>query len=525
MPDSTPTALTPALVQILRKIPTQFEDARAIAQKAGIDYSSLMSAVSSLEEEGLVEVTREEKKSIVLTSEGESYLNKGTPERRLFATVQKNGGNGADGGMALDAAYSAAGLLDSEKGIALQWAKRNGWLDVAKSSSGASTGTSGAPVFRVAKAPDEKTLFSFERALAQVLQKAAVADIAPSDLSLMLSRKLAAEKTEKSASLRATAKAAAAISDAGKTLSGTISVVTPELLRTKAWKGTGKAFERYDPLAPSPVVYPGKKQPLRAFIDEIRDVFLQMGFVEIKGPIVEASFWNFDALYVPQDHPGRELQDTFYIKTPEKSDISSGEKSTLVENVKRVHQDGGDTGSTGWGYSWDKAVAEKNVLRTHTTAATCRHLVKAAKEGKFPVKVFCIDRVYRNEAIDYKHLAEFHQVEGIIIDDDCTFQDLIGMLKIFYSKLGFTDIRITPSFFPYTEPSAQVEVFDPVRKEWLELGGCGMFRQEVTRPLGIKQNVAAWGQGLERLIMSRDKLSDMRTLYRNDLDWIRKERN
>jgi phenylalanyl-tRNA synthetase alpha chain len=140
------------------------------------------------------------------------------------------------------------------------------------------------------------------------------------------------------------------------------------------------------------------------------------------------------------------------------------------------------------------------------------------------VKVFCTDRVYRNEAIDYKHLAEFHQVEGIIIDDGCTFQDLLGMLRIFYKKLGFAEIRVTPSFFPYTEPSAQVEVFDPARKEWLELGGCGMFRPEVTRPLGITGNVAAWGLGLERLMMSREKLSDMRTPYRNDLDWIRKER-
>jgi phenylalanyl-tRNA synthetase alpha chain len=140
------------------------------------------------------------------------------------------------------------------------------------------------------------------------------------------------------------------------------------------------------------------------------------------------------------------------------------------------------------------------------------------------VKVFCIARVYRNEAIDYKHLAEFHQVEGIMIDDNCTFQDLVGTLRTFYGKLGFSDVRVTPSFFPYTEPSAQVEAYNPIREEWMELGGCGMFRPEVTRPLGITQNVAAWGLGLERPIMLREKLGDIRTFFRNDLDWIRKEK-
>ena len=132
--------------------------------------------------------------------------------------------------------------------------------------------------------------------------------------------------------------------------------------------------------------------------------------------------------------------------------------------------------------------------------------------------------MFRNEAIDATHLPEFHQVEGIIIDDNCTFQDLVGTLKIFYSKLGFSDVRVTPSFFPYTEPSAQVEAYHPEKKEWLELGGCGMFRAEVTQALGITQNVAAWGLGLERPILLRDKLDDIRTFYRNDLDWIRKEK-
>jgi len=504
-------ALTWQQVKILEKIPSTPQSARAIGEDAGIDYSTFMSALSALSEQGLVEVSKTERQVYELTSEGKTYLDKGTPERRLYTAVSKSGEAG------MEAAYSAAGLADSEKSVALQWAKKNGWLKIGKSESG-------LPVFQLAAASVDETALSKTEKLLDSISKGACENIAVADLSLVLSRKLATEKTEKEFSVNATSAAPKAIELAKKQLANVISAVTPESIRTKAWKKPGAEFEKYDPLAASPVQYIGKKQPLRSFIDEIRQIFLEMGFTEIKGPIVEAALWNFDALYVPQDHPGRELQDTFYIKNPGKSVIDANEDRQRVENVKNVHQDGGDTGSTGWGYSWDKEVAQKNVLRTHTTAATCRHLVKAASEGRFPVKVFCIDRVYRNEAIDYKHLAEFHQVEGIIIDDNCTFQDLIGMLRIFYQKLGFTDIRITPSFFPYTEPSAQVEVYDPARKEWLELGGCGMFRPEVTRPLGITGNVAAWGQGLERLMMSREKLSDIRTLYRNDLDWIRKER-
>ncbi|MFA6330091.1 MAG: phenylalanine--tRNA ligase subunit alpha [Candidatus Micrarchaeia archaeon] len=503
-------ALTWQQVRILEKIPSTPQSARGIGEDAGIDYSTFMSALSALSEQGLVEVSKEERQVYELTAEGKTYLDKGTPERRLYASVAQSGESG------MEAAYSKAGLADSEKSVALQWAKKNGWLKIGKSASG-------LPVFQPAAKPDADALSRTEKIL-EAISKGASTDIAVADLSLVMSRKLATERTEKEFTVNATSAAQKAIELSKKQLANVISAVTPESIRTKAWKRPGAEFEKYDPLAASPVQYVGKKQPLRSFIDEIRQIFLEMGFTEIKGPIVEAAFWNFDALYVPQDHPGRELQDTFYVKNPGKSVIDAGGDKARVENVKDVHQNGGNTGSVGWGYSWDAEVAKKNVLRTHTTAATCRHLVKAASEGKFPVKVFCIDRVYRNEAIDYKHLAEFHQVEGIIIDDNCTFQDLIGMLRIFYQKLGFTDIRITPSFFPYTEPSAQVEVFDPVRKEWLELGGCGMFRPEVTRPLGITGNVAAWGQGLERLMMSREKLSDIRTLYRNDLDWIRKER-
>ncbi|MFA5247589.1 MAG: hypothetical protein WC408_06915, partial [Candidatus Micrarchaeia archaeon] len=335
-------ALTWQQVRILEKIPAAQESARTISEDAGIDYSTLMSALSALEEQGLVIVGRNERTVYELTVEGKAYLEKGTPESRLYAVVD------AAGEIGLEAAYTKAGLLDSEKGIALQWAKKNGWLAIAKSSNG-------LPVFKIAKTPGEPELNATQNALQAIAKEDFSVPVA--SLSNLVLRKLATEKTEKEFKVAATDAAPKAIELSKKQLANVISAVTPEILRTKSWKKPGMEFEKYEPTAASPVQYIGKKQPLRAFIDEIRQIFLQMGFTEIKGPIVEAAFWNFDALYVPQDHPGRELQDTFYIKNPASSELVQKE---LVQNVKAAHENGGDTGSTGWGYSWDSAIAEKN---------------------------------------------------------------------------------------------------------------------------------------------------------------------
>ncbi len=497
-----------AEVNVLERIPHAFTDAQSIADECGLEFNTLMSRLSSLEGQQLVELQKDSSSILTLTGEGREYAEKGTPEERLAEVVANKKE------IEIGEAFRAARLAEAEQPIALQWAKRRGWIDIGKSETG-------KIILRPKNEMPHKGKRVWQTALKAIESGANITGEGDPNAGELIARKLVVEKRENTFQVKATHNAAAAIERAKKELANVISTVTPEMLRTGSWKKPGLAFEEYDPIAPSPVIYPGKKQPLRAFADGIREVFLEMGFSEIKGPIVESSFWCFDALYVPQDHPGREIQDTFYVKVPRQSRLVERE---FVKAVGTAHKNGGKTGSTGWGYEWSEEAASRNVLRTHTTSATCRHLAEAAKAGKFPVKVFCIDRVYRNEAIDYKHLAEFHQVEGIIIDDNCTFQDLVGTLKIFYSKLGFSDVRVTPSFFPYTEPSAQVEAYHPEKKEWLELGGCGMFRAEVTQPLGITQNVAAWGLGLERPILLQDKLDDIRTFYRNDLDWIRKEK-
>ncbi|VVC04362.1 Phenylalanine--tRNA ligase alpha subunit [Candidatus Bilamarchaeum dharawalense] len=255
----------------------------------------------------------------------------------------------------------------------------------------------------------------------------------------------------------------------------------------------------------------GKNHPITQITKKIKTIMTEMGFEEMEGDLVESSFWNFDALFQPQDHPARELADTFYVKgeCPLPSD------KALIERVKAAHE-------KGWKYQWDPKEASKAVLRTHTTALSARYV--AANKEKKPKKFFSIGRVFRNEATDYKHLAEFHQVEGIIIWENATFTDLLGVLKEFYRKLGFENIRFRPSFFPYTEPSLEIEVYFEKKKQWLELGGAGIFRPEVSIPLVGVYPVLAWGLSLERPLMLLLELEDIRTFYKNDVDFLTSSR-
>lgn len=238
-----------------------------------------------------------------------------------------------------------------------------------------------------------------------------------------------------------------------------------------------------------------------------------MGFEEIQGNYVESSFWNMDVLFIPQDHPAREMQDTLYCKHPAKLPIDD---KKLLENIKNVHENGGATGSTGWRYDFSTIEGTRALLRTHTTINTIRYLYNHPNP---PCKVFSIGRVFRKENIDPTHLPEFYQIEGIVHEKNASFRQLIGILKEFYKRMGFEKIRCRPGYFPYTEPSMEVDVF--WNNKWMELGGSGIFRPEVTEPVGVKNPVLAWGLGLERLAMLKYGLTDMRRLYVSDLAWIR----
>lgn len=290
--------------------------------------------------------------------------------------------------------------------------------------------------------------------------------------------------------------------------------LTSEDIRSERWKK--KSFMEYDVTKPVSEKFPGKKHPYQHLMDEMRRVFRDMGFKEIKGDTIESGFWNFDALFQPQDHPAREMQDTLYLNKPEVLELPEEE---LVERVKKMHKEGGNINSEGWGGEWNKELAKMAVLRTHTTATTIRYLWKNPNP---PVKVFSIDRAYRRETVDATHLPQFYQLDGVVMDKDLSFKNLLGFLAEFYSRMGFEDIRFRPGYFPYTEPSVEPEVYIEDLNEWIELGGAGVFRKEVTEPLGIDYPVLAWGLGIGRLAMIKLGLNDLRKLYESDIDWLRR---
>jgi len=172
----------------------------------------------------------------------------------------------------------------------------------------------------------------------------------------------------------------------------------------------------------------------------------------------------------------------------------------------------------GWRYLWSIDEARKMVLRTHTTCVTIKHL---ADNKQDEARVFSLGRVFRNEKVSYKHLAEFNQVEGIVMGKNTTLRDLMGIQREFYRRMGLDKVKFWPTFFPYTEPSLQSMVYNERLDKWIELFGMGIFRPEVTKPLGITKPVLAWGGGIERIAMLKYGLDDVREFYNNNLKWLR----
>jgi len=331
-------------------------------------------------------------------------------------------------------------------------------------------------------------------------------------LTDLVKRGLVAKEETKTVSVSITADGVEALKSAAEE---GFEKLTPEILSSIRATGLDVKLRPIDVTASAPQFHPGRRHPVKEIIAEVREVYLSMGFKEIIGEAVQPAFWNFDALFTPQDHPARELQDTFYVKDMRDQRIS---RSGVVANVAAAHEAGWKTGSKGWRYKWNVEEARRLVLRTHNTAVT----VQATRDsGGAETRVFSVAKVYRNESLDYKHLAELHQMEGIVIGDGLNLRHLIGVLTKFYGKLGMSGVKLWPSYFPYTEPSMQVMVYYDKVGKWLEMGGSGIFRPEVTWPLGVKKPVIAWGCGLERLLMLRLGMEDIRELYNNDLGWLR----
>ena len=300
-----------------------------------------------------------------------------------------------------------------------------------------------------------------------------------------------------------------------------IEALTPKMLKGSGWKG--KKFRRYDLNAPVPRVYGGKRHFVNQATDYAKSIWLEMGFKEMSGNMVESGFWVFDSLFTAQDHPVREMQDTFYLKGLRSKEVAGrrSQVAGVLESVKKAHE-GGVDGSKGWQYKWDEEEAKRVLLRPHTTSLSARKLMEIGKSGEFPAKYFSVGKCFRNETVDWSHGFEFNQTEGIVVDENATFRQLIGYLTQFFNKMGFEKLRIRPAYFAYTEPSLEMDFFHPVKKKWVELGAAGMFRPEVTIPMfGRHIPVLAWGPGFDRIIMEFFEINDLREMYRNDISKLR----
>jgi len=430
---------------------------------------ALQGLIPWLEAKGLIEVREESHSRYELTEEGERYAREGLPERRAL-NFEKNG------------------IIDlsevPEAKIAAIWLKNFG-----------------------ARIEKGKIIVDRERIEDQILKvEEALRDSskASSDIiSILIKRKLLMKRDEIERFVRITEKGKEALG--GNRL---VTRLTKDIIKDYELYD----FKEYDISMPVRASNFGRRHPLKKIIDEVRDIFVSLGFEESSSEFVESSFWDMDALFVPQQHPARDLQDTFYLN----SRIEIKEKD-FVERVKAVHENGGTTGSKGWGYEWSYEEATRALLRTHMTVCSIRHIYDNSDKESF--KAFAIGRIFRRENPDPTHLPEFTQIDGIMSEKNANLAMLIGVLKKFYSEMGFDSIRVKPSYFPYTEPSLEVEVL--YNGNYLELGGAGVFRAEVTEPLGVKNPVLAWGLGVERLAMLRYGLKSIKDLYMSDLEWIR----
>lgn len=299
--------------------------------------------------------------------------------------------------------------------------------------------------------------------------------------------------------------------------------LTMDLLKNNEYKN--KVFKKFNVLANGLEVDGGHLHPLLKVRSLFREIFFEMGFEEMPtSQYVESSFWNFDALFQPQQHPARDAHDTFFIEEPEKC---STIPKDYMERVKTTHEKGG-YGSIGYDYEWSEDETRKNILRTHTTAVSSKMLYKLAQQEKFePKKYFSIDRVFRNETLDATHLAEFHQVEGVVADRNIGLSHLIGMFKAFFAKIGITKLKFKPAYNPYTEPSLEIFGYHPMLKKFVEIGNSGVFRPEMLRPMGLPEdvNVLGWGLSLERPTMIYYGIDNIRELFGHKADMTKTKVN
>ncbi|KAG7196002.1 Phenylalanyl-tRNA synthetase, beta subunit, cytoplasmic [Scheffersomyces spartinae] len=477
-------------LQILKEVDASgsIENTLQVPVFAKIDAAQIYAALNSLQAKQMITYSKIETDKWVLTPEAESFLVGGSPEYRVMEAVLKSveGLTISD----LKSQLGAIGAVGQGKAFKNQWLGKDGEKLVSKVDQ-----LPEDVVVAQLKEIKETGKLSDKKELTELKKRKLVQQVKIVGYKVIKGEQFALE------------------------IKSYETDITADMISSGSWKTAD-----FKPLNfKSEGIYPesGALHPLNKVREEFRQIFFSMGFTEMpSNQYVETGFWNFDTLFVPQQHPARDLQDTFYLKDPVKA--GKPEDEEYWNNIKQVHQEG-KYGSIGYRYPWKEAESLRMVLRTHTTAISSAMLHDLAKNPR-PIRLFSIDRVFRNEAVDATHLAEFHQVEGVIAGYDITLGDLIGFMEDFFAKMGVNGLRFKAAYNPYTEPSLEIFAYHKGLKKWVEIGNSGMFRPEMLESMGLPKNmrVLGWGLSLERPTMIKYGVSNIRELlgHKVSLDFI-----
>ena len=474
-----------------------------LARRSGLADSAVARAVLNLSQHQLVEEHVVVKTELRLTEEGRSFAITGLPERIVFNEVKSRGGR-----LGLKDALEYARLDEKYGSIATGWMSRKKWGKIEKSGSDLVIVAQG----EVPNDDDEETL-------ARLKDKVVILEELPDNLKEAASRLMkrnivdAKVRNDRRVEITLRGRDVAAKSSAKEE----VSSLTSDMIVSGEWERV--ALRSYNVSSPVPPIFPGKFHPYLRFLRGVKRKLVALGFKEAVGPLVETAFINLDCLYMPQDHPAREIHDLYYLKDPSRASLEH--YGALVDRVAATHENGWKTGSTGWRYKYSRDEASKLILRSHGTALSVRSML--SKNLEIPGKYFAIARCFRPDMLDKTHLTEFNQAEGIVLDPSLNLRNLLGILEMFAKEVAGADkVRFKPDYFPFTEPSVELQAY----REgfgWMEFGGSGIFRPEVTEPLGVKVPVLAWGLGIDRLYMMSRRIQDIRQLFTSDLEWIREQ--
>jgi phenylalanyl-tRNA synthetase alpha chain len=514
MAESDLTKLLESLHPLENRFIMSFErggelSASEIIALSGLDESRLDMATGWLQSKGLIEVTGETVTSFVsLTETGEEFRSKGTPETRIIAALREGKQ------FTVKDVLQSWGMDPSEVSSAVGALKEAGVVRIVQGG-----------ILELNPAADVSP-YEF---LPEVIRS--VGEKGQPDLSLLPEQHQTAvhthfrkrgkgkgifritEKKDRSFRLTPAGQGLLSLIKERGAVTEEASALTPEMLKQGTWKN--KKFRSYNISLNPPRAGIGRKHPYREFLDYVKYKFTGMGFEEMRGPLVENEFWDMDALFMPQFHPARNIHDVYFVKEPSHSQEI---ESPFGKQVAAAHKDGGKTGSIGWRYAFDVERAKRLILRSQGTAVSARTL---ASRPRVPGKYFSIARCFRYDAVDATHAPDFNQVEGIVLGENINFKTLLGLLTLFGQEIAKAkEFQFRPAYFPFTEPSVELHVKHP-DLGWIELGGAGIFRPEVTIPLGVTVPVIAWGLGLDRMAMVALGIKDIRDLFSRDLDFIR----